>query len=39
MGSPSRSHEIQRAVQGRIAGYTYVQTTNGLLAALAALEA
>ena len=37
--SPSRKSEMHRAVGARIARYTYAQTTAGLLAALAALDA
>lgn len=36
LGSPARRDEITMAVGRRIAGYTYAQTTAGLLAALAA---
>jgi glycosyltransferase involved in cell wall biosynthesis len=37
--SPSRNAEIRRAVEARILGYTYAQTTAGLIAALDALKA
>jgi glycosyltransferase involved in cell wall biosynthesis len=36
LGSKGRSAEIRRAVELRIAGYTYARTTTGLAAALAA---
>ncbi len=36
-GSPSRLERIRTAVERRIGGYTYEKTTDGLLAALAAL--
>jgi glycosyltransferase involved in cell wall biosynthesis len=35
IGTPSRKEEMRRAVEGRISGYTYSQTTDGLLKALA----
>jgi glycosyltransferase involved in cell wall biosynthesis len=38
IGSPSRKEEIRKAVEGRISGYTYSQTTDGLLKALAGLD-
>ena len=37
LDSPTRRAEIQKAVADRIRGYTYQQTTEGLLAALAVL--
>jgi glycosyltransferase involved in cell wall biosynthesis len=37
IGSPSRKNAIRDLVERRIAGYTYVQTTEGLIAALGAL--
>jgi glycosyltransferase involved in cell wall biosynthesis len=37
--SPERAEEIRRAAEGRISGYTYSQTTDGLLEALAGLDA
>lgn len=39
IGSPTRKAEIRKAVEERIAGYTYQQTTNGLLKAVAGLGA
>ena len=39
LGSARRGDEIRRAVGLRISGYTYEKTTDGLLAAIAALEA
>jgi glycosyltransferase involved in cell wall biosynthesis len=38
LASPPRRAEIRRAVAARISGYTYAQTTDGLLAALGALR-
>jgi glycosyltransferase involved in cell wall biosynthesis len=38
LGSATRRVEIRLSVERRIAGYTYAQTTAGLLAALAALR-
>jgi glycosyltransferase involved in cell wall biosynthesis len=35
---PSRKEEMRRAVESRISGYTYSQTTDGLLQALASLS-
>jgi glycosyltransferase involved in cell wall biosynthesis len=37
LGTPGRRAEIRAAVARRIAGYTYAQTTQGLLAALESL--
>jgi hypothetical protein len=37
IGPPSRKEEMRRAVEGRISGYTYAQTTDGLLQAIAGL--
>jgi glycosyltransferase involved in cell wall biosynthesis len=39
LSSTARRTEIRRAVAARISGYNYVQTTNGLVAALAAMSA
>jgi len=36
--SPARRDEIRRSVEHRIAGYSYPRTTEGLLAALAAIQ-
>jgi glycosyltransferase involved in cell wall biosynthesis len=36
--SAARRQEIRQAIERRMAGYTYAKTTDGLLAALAALE-
>jgi glycosyltransferase involved in cell wall biosynthesis len=38
LGSPGRREEIRRSVETRIAGYSYPRTTEGLLAALAAIQ-
>jgi glycosyltransferase involved in cell wall biosynthesis len=38
LGSPSRRDEIRGAIDRRMAGYTFERTTDGLLAALAALH-
>jgi glycosyltransferase involved in cell wall biosynthesis len=37
LGSPSRREQIERAIDRRMAGYTYEKTADGLLAALASL--
>jgi glycosyltransferase involved in cell wall biosynthesis len=39
LGSARRREEIRGSVERRISGYTYAETTGGLLAALAALKA
>jgi glycosyltransferase involved in cell wall biosynthesis len=39
VGSPTRKSEIRKAVEERIAGFNYEQTTNGLLKAIAGLGA
>ena len=39
LGSARRRLEIRQAIERRMAGYTFAKTTDGLLAALAALEA
>ena len=39
LASPPRRAEIRSAVEKRISGYTYAQTTDGLVAALGALQA
>jgi glycosyltransferase involved in cell wall biosynthesis len=39
LDSPTRKQEICRAVRQRISGYTYVQTTSGLVSALSTLHA
>jgi glycosyltransferase involved in cell wall biosynthesis len=39
LDSPTRKQEICRAVKQRISGYTYVQTTIGLVSALSRLHA
>jgi glycosyltransferase involved in cell wall biosynthesis len=36
--SPSSKAEFRKAVEARISGYTYTQTTEGLIAALGALK-
>lgn len=38
LGSAQRREQILRGIRHRIAGYTYAKTTDGLLAALAALR-
>ncbi len=38
LGSPGRRGEIRRSVELRISGYSYARTTEGLLAALAAIQ-
>lgn len=37
IGSPARLNEIREAVERRIRGYTYIQTTAGLIGALGSL--
>jgi glycosyltransferase involved in cell wall biosynthesis len=39
LGSPARRETVRRAVEIRIAGFNYQQTTEGLLSALASLPA
>jgi glycosyltransferase involved in cell wall biosynthesis len=39
LSSTARRTEIRRAISARISGYNYLQTTNGLVAALAAMTA
>jgi glycosyltransferase involved in cell wall biosynthesis len=39
LGSPGRRDGIRRAIDRRMSGYTYAKTTDGLLAAIAALKA
>ena len=39
LGSPGRRDEMRRAIDRRMSGYTYAKTTDGLLAAIAALKA